>query len=238
VAGNFSAYSGAEAGQYKEDGGTAGGDGLSWLRDADPGRAGQAELGYPGSTRRSSAHGAAAGGPTEVAAYRVVLTARLLIGYWQAGAYIAEEFFGGFSGILGGEVLVENEKRDCRIDFFEGLAGWSAVHRLQASGKHNQFCLGGFEQDAGVVEGDGGHGVVSGAAEHLAQEGADVGRFVDAEHAGPGVGGFSCGILRAQIGGGDGLFHRIVGFKLREEVGHLQGLVDLGRYSAKFQVAA
>jgi len=75
------------------------------------------------------------------------------------------------------------------------------------------------------------------AAQHFSQKRADVCRIVNAKYAWPRVSGFCSRISRAQIGGRDRFLNRVVGFKLREQAGHLECFADLGWHSAEFEVS-
>jgi hypothetical protein len=114
----------------------------------------------------------------------------------QLAADGTQQFFRRFSGVLAGEVFVQNEQGDGGIDFLQRLAGRLAMHGLHACGNDHQLCLGCLEQDAGVVDGRGGQGVVSGAAQDFAQERAHIGRLANAKHARARV-AFSARIARA-----------------------------------------
>ncbi len=52
----------------------------------------------------------------------------------RQAANAAEEFLGGFSGVLRGEALVQDVERDGRINFFQRFARRFAVDRLHTGG--------------------------------------------------------------------------------------------------------
>src|SRR5580692_5336361 len=153
-------------------------------------------------------------------------------------ANVAQKFLRSFSRILGSEALVQNKHRNGRINLLQRLACGFAMYGLHARGYHHQFCLRSLQQDQGVVNGSSGQGVVSGAAQHFPQKRADVCRVVNAKYSWPCVSGFCSRISRAQIGGRDRFFNRVVGFKLREQAGHLERFADLGWHSAEFEVSS
>src|SRR5271165_6203023 len=163
---------------------------------------------------------------------------RSLLRRAEAAGNAGEKLLGSLSGVLGGEVLVQDEDGDGWIDFFQRLARGFAMHGLHARGNYHQLCLGGLEQDAGVVDAESGEGVITGGAQHFTEERADVGGLENAKQAGPCVPGLSPRITRAEVGGGDRFLDRFVGFKLREQVGELKHFADVGRNSAEFEVAS
>src|SRR5271165_5648118 len=109
----------------------------------------------------------------------------------------AQQLLRRFSRILDGEFFVENEERNRRIDLLQHLPRRSAVHRLHVGGNHYDFRLRSFQQDLGVVDVPGGHGVVSGSEQHLLEEGANVRSLEEAKYARPLIAAFPSRIARA-----------------------------------------
>src|SRR5579863_4662 len=92
-----------------------------------------------------------------------------LPGNRQYSAYDANEFLRRLPGILSGKVFVQNVNRDSGIDLMQRLADRFAADGVDGGGNHHESCLGGLEQDLRVVNARSRHGIVTRAAQHLAQ---------------------------------------------------------------------
>src|ERR1043166_2047039 len=86
------------------------------------------------------------------------------------------------------KILFENQESDIGRNLLQGLTDRFATNGLDARRNYRQLRFRGLQENLGVVDAGCGEGIVSGAAEHLAKKGADIGRRVYAKHAWPGVG--------------------------------------------------